>query len=156
MLSSPKLRLLAMNLQGRHKMNQRLRVLKKRRVVGRHPLQTLMRISCHHLPTRLIDCGKLGLTIFNCEGFWRGARSRPVLARKPSRRTGRYCIRRRCRALGCGLSSLTCGCRSFRELEHICALRVLGALSALLGWQRAIGIYLLLESLEERFSRGTG
>jgi hypothetical protein len=31
---------------------------------------------------------------------------------------------------------------------------MLGALPAFLGWQRAIGIYLLLESLEERFSRG--
>jgi len=31
---------------------------------------------------------------------------------------------------------------------------VLGALSALLGWHRAIGIYLLLKSLEERFSCG--
>ena len=34
------------------------------------------------------------LTIFNCEGYGRGMRSRPVLARKPSRRPGRYCIRR--------------------------------------------------------------
>ncbi|MGH3182379.1 MAG: helicase-related protein [Streptosporangiaceae bacterium] len=34
------------------------------------------------------------LTIFNCEGYRRGVRSRPVLARKPSSRPGRYCIRR--------------------------------------------------------------
>jgi len=60
----------------------------------------------------------------------------------------------RCRVLDRGLPSLTCCCRSFRELEHVRALGVLGSLSALLGWQRAIGVYLLLESLEERFSRG--
>jgi len=34
------------------------------------------------------------LTIFNCEGYRRGVRSRPGLARKPSRRPGRCCIRR--------------------------------------------------------------
>jgi hypothetical protein len=60
----------------------------------------------------------------------------------------------RCRALRRGLPSLTCGGRSFRELEHVGALGVLGALSAFLGWQHAIRVYLLLESLEERFSRG--
>ena len=32
------------------------------------------------------------LTIFNFEGYRRGVRSRPGLARKPSRRPGRYCI----------------------------------------------------------------
>jgi hypothetical protein len=32
------------------------------------------------------------LTIFNFEGYRRGLRSRPGLARKPSRRPGRYCI----------------------------------------------------------------
>jgi ATP-dependent protease ClpP protease subunit len=32
------------------------------------------------------------LTIFNFEGYRRGFRSRPGLARKPSRRPGRYCI----------------------------------------------------------------
>jgi hypothetical protein len=35
-------------------------------------------------------------------------------------------------------------------LEHVGAFRVLGALPAFLGWQRAIGVYLLLEPLEER------
>ena len=54
------------------------------------------------------------------------------------------------------LSSLARGCRSFGELEHVGALGVLGALSAFLGWQGAIWVYLLLESLEERFSRGAG
>ena len=38
--------------------------------------------------------GPVRLTIFNCEGYHRGVRSRPGLARKPSRRPGRYCIRR--------------------------------------------------------------
>jgi hypothetical protein len=57
-------------------------------------------------------------------------------------------------APGHELLSLACGCRSSRELEHVGALRVLGALSALLGRQRAIGVYPLFESLEECFSRG--
>jgi hypothetical protein len=39
-------------------------------------------------------------------------------------------------------------------LEHVGALRVLGALSALLGLQHSIGIYLFFKSLEERFSCG--
>lgn len=52
------------------------------------------------------------------------------------------------------LPGLARGSRSFRQLEHVGALRVLGALTAFLGWQRAVGVYLLLESLEERFSRG--
>jgi GNAT superfamily N-acetyltransferase len=38
--------------------------------------------------------GAVGITIFNCEGYRRGARSRWVLARKPSSRPGWYCIRR--------------------------------------------------------------
>src|SRR6266566_5776797 len=36
----------------------------------------------------------IALTIFNFEGYRRGVRSRPGLARKPSSRPGRYCIRR--------------------------------------------------------------
>jgi transcriptional regulator with XRE-family HTH domain len=34
------------------------------------------------------------LTIFNCGSYWRGVRSSLGLARKPSSRPGRYCIRR--------------------------------------------------------------
>ena len=34
------------------------------------------------------------LTFFNCGSYWRGVRSSLGLARKPSSRPGRYCIRR--------------------------------------------------------------
>jgi hypothetical protein len=37
---------------------------------------------------------RIELTFFNCGSYWRGVRSSLGLARKPSRRPGRYCIRR--------------------------------------------------------------
>ena len=58
------------------------------------------------------------------------------------------------RRAGHGLPRLTRGCRSLGELEHVRALRLLGAQPTFLGWQRTIGVYVPLESLEERLSRG--
>jgi hypothetical protein len=40
----------------------------------------------------------------------------------------------------------------FGELEHGGPLRMVGSLAAFLRWQRAVGVYFLLEPLEERFS----
>ena len=51
-------------------------------------LATTTRREC----ARVRNKAQARLTIFNCEGYRRGVRSRPGLARKPSRRPGRYCI----------------------------------------------------------------
>jgi hypothetical protein len=40
----------------------------------------------------------------------------------------------------------------FGELEHVGPHRVVGALAAFQRWQRGVGVYFLLEPLEERFS----
>ena len=43
-------------------------------------------------PTWLSLNSSMALTFFNCGSYWRGVRSSLGLARKPSRRPGRYCI----------------------------------------------------------------